>query len=141
MELTSTNVETVFMECLFEEREVEESPVEVEGIMSKVKFHPERLEGHRDNVKAMLAELPDDFQPTGGGGTSFLNACNDKSGKQWTGEHHRMEQLFQLGIGLGLAKWCLPREAWPALYGGMPYVMVVEPQKGQVGMVSKKESE
>jgi hypothetical protein len=35
-----------------------------------------------------------------------------------------MEQLFQLGIGLGLAKWQLPPEMWGVLPGGMPYVVI-----------------
>jgi hypothetical protein len=33
-----------------------------------------------------------------------------------------MEMLFCLGIGMGLAKWLLPKNMWSALPGGMPYV-------------------
>jgi hypothetical protein len=35
-----------------------------------------------------------------------------------------MEALFCLGIGLELAEWCAPREAWAMFPGGMPYVVV-----------------
>lgn len=87
-------------------------------------FHPGRLESHREQVKAMLAELDDSFQAKGGGGMSFLNACMTKDGEQW-GEHRNMEQLFVLGIGLGLAKWLSDRSLWRAMPGGMPYVVVL----------------
>jgi len=33
-------------------------PIKVNGIMHNIGFHKERLESHRDEVKAMLAELP-----------------------------------------------------------------------------------
>jgi hypothetical protein len=72
----------------------------------------------------MLAELPDMFKESGGGGWSFLNACDDRHGNQWTGLHQRMEQLFQLGIGIDKVECQLPREVWPALPGGMPYYIV-----------------
>lgn len=125
MELTSENVEHVFTDCLFVDDEPTDKHVKAEGVVGTIGFHPDRLEQHREDVKAMLAQLPDDFQPTGGGGTTFLNACNDKNGKQWTDLHQRMEQLFQLGIGLGLAQWLLPRAMWGVLPGGMPYVGVI----------------
>jgi hypothetical protein len=35
-----------------------------------------------------------------------------------------MEQLFTLGIALGLAQWQLPRDMWDIFPGGMPYVSV-----------------
>ncbi len=73
----------------------------------------------------MLQELPDDLQSDKGGGMSFLNDCNDKNGHQWTGLHLRMGQLFQLGIGLKIAKWQMPRAMWAAFPGGMPYVVVL----------------
>jgi hypothetical protein len=98
-----------------------EGCVEVEGIMSRFGLHPQRLEDHRTEVGAWLMALPHTFRKSSGGGWSFLNACHDEDGNQW-GEHRNMEQLFVLGIALGLARWLLPRDMWPAFPGGMPYV-------------------
>ncbi len=123
MDLTSENVSTVFMDCLFQDGEDTDNHVKAEGIRSTVGLHPERLESHRDTVAAMLACLPDEFHANKGGGWSFLNVCMDKDGHQW-GEHQNMEQLFQLGIALDLAKWQMPREMWWTLPGGMPYVVI-----------------
>jgi len=114
-------VKEIFRDCMFRDGEVTGNYVKAEGITSTVGFHPERLESHKTEIIAMLDELPDEFKESGGGGMSFLNACNDKHGNQWTGLHQRMEQLFQLGIGVNAAKCLMPREMWAVLPGGMPY--------------------
>jgi hypothetical protein len=126
MVLDSDRVSAVFMDCLFRAGEDASKYVLAEGITINVGFHSERLESHRAEIEAMLAELPDEFQKSHGGGWSFLNACNDRYGNQWTGSHQRMEQLFQLGIGIGKVKCQLPREMWPALPGGMPFYIVMD---------------
>ena len=72
----------------------------------------------------MLAELSDDFKTSGGGGMSFLNACMDKHGNQWTGMHLRQEQLVQLGIAIGEVEYAASREMWRLFPGGMPYFVV-----------------
>ena len=120
-------VNELFTDCLFKEGENIGNyvKVDVEGITRTVEFHPERLESHRTEIIAMLDELPDEFKESGGGGMSFLNACNDKHGNQWTGFHQRMEQLFQLGIGINAAKCLMPREMWEVLPGGMPYYVIL----------------
>jgi hypothetical protein len=130
MELTSTNVQEVCKSCLFTESEIGENhgetpdgAVVVEGVVGGFGFHPERLEQQRENVRSMLACLPDEFRKSKGGGWTFLNACNTRAGNQW-GEHTDMNALFCLGIGLGLASFQLPREMWSVLPGGMPYVAV-----------------
>ena len=74
----------------------------------------------------MLSQLSDHFMETKGGGWSFLNACNRGDGKQWADLHADMEALFVIGIAAGKVRWCLPREMWPSLYGGMPYVVVLD---------------
>jgi hypothetical protein len=75
-------------------------------------------------IRAMLAELPDQYRKSGGGGWSFLNACDDRHGTQWTGFHRTMEHLFMLGLAIGAVTLLMPRELWDALPGGMPYYMV-----------------
>ena len=125
-QLTAENVETIFAACLFKEGEDKEPKVEADGIMAKVAFHPTRLAGHKQQIEEMLKDLPDQFQEKSGGGWSFLNACMDKQGNQWTGLHARMEKLFQLGLAIGKVQCQLPRELWSSLYGGMPYYVVLD---------------
>ena len=122
--INAERVEVIFRNCLFRDGEDTREHVKAEGIMTNVGFHPVRLNGHKVEIEAMLGELPDDFKKSGGGGMSFLNACNDKHGNQWTGLHVRMEQLFQLGIGIGKVEIPLPRAVWHALPGGMPYYII-----------------
>lgn len=128
MKIDPEKVNAAFLDSLYRDEEISggvpDGAVIAEGIMNKVGFHPERLRSHEETVKNWLASLPHQFRKTGGGGWTFLNACNDEDGEQWTGLHQRMDQLFTMGIALGLAKWQLPREMWPVLPGGMPYVSV-----------------
>lgn len=101
--------------------------VVVEGIVHTYAFQPEKLAKHKLDVAGMLVRLPMEFRPVhmgGGGGWSFLNACNDANGEQWTGLHLTMEGLFVLGIAMGMVEWLLPKDMWSALPGGMPYVAV-----------------
>lgn len=122
--LDPERVNAVFMDCLFKDGEDTSKYVKAEGIQHTVGFNPERLQSHKAEIEAMLDELPDEFKKSGGGGWSFLNACNDKRGNQWTGLHQRMEQLFQLGIGISKVQYQMPREMWSILPGGMPYLVV-----------------
>lgn len=123
--LTSEKVEEIFMDCLFKEGEDTSNYIKAEGVIHSVGFHPGRLASHREEIKTLLGELPGAFKTSRGGGMSFLNACNDKHGNQWTGLHQHMEQLFQLGIAIGKVKCLLPRNMWSALPGGMPYYVVI----------------
>ncbi|OGL24843.1 hypothetical protein A3A68_02525 [Candidatus Saccharibacteria bacterium RIFCSPLOWO2_01_FULL_48_13] len=122
--LDPERVNVIFLDCLFKDYEDTSNMVVAEGIVDTVGFHPERLESHRDEIEALLMELPNEFMRSGGGGWSFLNACLDKHGNQWTGLHQRMGQLFQLGIGIGKVVCLTPRNMWFALPGGMPYYVI-----------------
>ena len=129
--LTAEKVEKIFFRCLFTNDEIIDgkpilTPVPAEGIMSNVGFHPERLERSKPEIIEMLNELPSQFKEKSGGGWSFLNACNDKDGNLWTGFQQTMEQLFQLGIGIGKVKCLMPRDMWKVLPGGMPYYVITE---------------
>lgn len=120
--LNDQRVEKVFLDCLFKEGEDTTNHVKAEGVERIVGFHPERLDSHKEEISTMLDELPDEFKKSGGGGMSFLNACNDKHGNQWTGLHLRMEQLFQLGVGK--VECLTPRAMWSMLPGRVPYYVV-----------------
>jgi len=124
MKLTSEKVTEIFLDCRSENPR---HPVTT-GIVHSVKFDPAKLEKHRTAIGELLQELPVEFRPKavgGGDGWSFLQACDDKDGHQWTGMHMVMEQLFLLGFATDQAKILLPREIWDALPGGMPYIGVL----------------
>lgn len=124
MKLTSEAVDEMLRKCLFADDEAMDDAVKVEGIVNNYAFHPGRISEHTAEISDMLSELPNEFQASGGGGWSFLNACMDKHGNQWTGLHQQQERLFALGIAAGKARWLLPREMWSALPGSVPYVSV-----------------
>lgn len=127
MELTSENVESIFMDCLFRDNEDTSDPAIAEGITSNFGFHKERLKSHKEDISAMLLQLPLPFQKNGGGGGgwTFLNACDNAKGEQWTGLHSIMEQLFSLGQACGKVECLIPRDMWSVLPGGMPYYSVI----------------
>ena len=115
------------MDSLFTNEEIKASnntasdgAVMVEGVMRDGEFHPDRLESHKEEIKELLEELHPNFKE----GWSFLNMAEDKHGKLW-GQHIDVENLILMSIGLGLMKYCAPREIWSALPGGMPYVQVI----------------
>lgn len=122
--ITATNmsklVSKAFMKSLFKEGEDTTNHVKVEGIMSNFDFHPQRLEEQRELVTALLAELPAEFKK----GYTFLNFCMNKNGELWTGEHRVCEQLIVMAIGLDLMSYCMPRDMWAILPGGVPYIIV-----------------
>jgi hypothetical protein len=121
--LTTEAVENIFGDCLAKDFDATDTVVKAEGITTTAVFHPERLEANRLEINKLLDELPPQF----GDGWSFLNACDDKTGRQWTSLHARMEQLFQLGIAIGRVRLLAPRKMWSSLPGGMPYYVVLEP--------------
>lgn len=139
MELNSTNVSEVFGKCLygehFDENEKRDDAVFVEGIVHNFVFKKENLEENKENILDMLCCLPEEFQKQVGGGWSFLQACVDNKGNQWA-DHMVMEQLFSLGIGLGVCKYLLPKELWKVLPGSVPYIVFDNPR-----VVSKKKGE
>lgn len=87
MKLNATNVNTVFLDSLFKDNELTNGEptnfIKAEAVMTKVGFHPERLESHRNDIKTMLSELPEPFFKNMGGGWTFLNAIETKDGEQW----------------------------------------------------------
>ena len=117
--LTAANVESVFNDCLTGGGE----EVPIEGIVHKVLVDKDKLEEHRPEVESWINQLGPEFRRSGGGGWSFLNLCMDAQGNQWTGMHMTMEHLVMLAMGLGLASFVFPRDLWPSLPGGMPYVV------------------
>lgn len=124
MKLTSDNVTEIIRYCLFEDNESHDNAVIVDGLITKFGFHPERLKEKKDDIISMLSDLPDPFYEKTGGGWSFLNLHETKSGEQWTGYHRKMEELVALGIAIDKAQFVLPKDMWKVLPGGMPYIMI-----------------
>lgn len=124
MKLSSENVERIFSDCLCEEED--KDSVKCEGVAHVFVLSRNKLSEHKEEISQMLLQLPSEFMEKVGGGYSFLCACNNKDGEQWTGLHLTMEKLFSLGIGIEKVKCLLPRELWQALPGGMPYYVVLE---------------
>jgi hypothetical protein len=126
LRLTPTLVEETFRACLYDKGEPTEGAKIVEGIVMRVGFDPARVATHRETIGHLLAELPEQFRKGSGGGWTFLNACNDRHGEMWTGEHRTMEMLFLLGMATGRVECLLPREFWDSLPGGVPYYAITE---------------
>lgn len=94
----------------------------VEGVVSRYGFDPARLATVKPEVARLIRDVvPDAFLPGTGGGQSFLALAEDRNGEHWA-EHQTIEALCCLAIATGQAKWCLPRDMWAILPGGMPYV-------------------
>lgn len=125
-------VRDTFSDCLFETKEEAEAAIEsgdavqVEGIVWNVVFKKAKLDEHAELIMRMLMELPEAFRQTGGGGWSFLNACDDRHGNQWTSFHETMGMLFMMGMAIDKVTMPIPREMWNILPGGMPYYVVMD---------------
>lgn len=112
--ISAAKVEGLFSVCLCEEGEGSL----VQGVVRSVRLN---TAGREDDIRKMLDGLPDAFRASKGGGWSFLNACNDSAGVQWTGMHKTVEELVLLGIAAGLVQFTMPRNLWTFLPGSMPY--------------------
>lgn len=106
---------------LFDACEGGTTPVES---LRVVYVRDDRVAKNRDEIAAMLAELPDEFHADRGGGWSFLNACVDRTGRQWCSAHATVGMLVTLGIAAGMVTFNAPRPMWNTLPGGMPYFTV-----------------
>lgn len=122
--LTVGNLTTLMMQCLSEDTTDanDESIVIIDGMVRKYAFQKTQIAKYRIDIRNLLMELPTTFRKTDGGGWSAIMACNDRDGRQW-GEQIHADDLFGLGQAAGLCSFMLPREFWPTLPSGMPYVM------------------
>lgn len=122
--LSAGVVELLFRKCLFGKGDKRNQRVEVEGVMNTYALHRGRLSKHETQIIELLGELPGQFHAAYGGGWSFLNACMDRNGNQWTGMHRSVELLVVLGLGVRKVEFVLPREQWSDFPGNMPYFVV-----------------
>lgn len=122
--LNAKQVERVFLDCLFKAGEDTTNHVKAEGITTTSWISPRASGKSQGRDRSHAGRASNRVHEVWRGGWSFLNACNDKNGCQWTDFQQRMEQLFQLGIAIGKVECQLPRFVWPALPGGVPYDIV-----------------
>ena len=125
MFLTNDNVINVFSECMLSDgmQNASDSKL-VEGIISKAIFYKPLLEEKRNDIIAMIDQLPGKFKQTEGGGASFLEMCMDANREQWADHHVVMERLLLLGIAIDYMGFNAPKIMWKVLPGGMPYVFI-----------------
>lgn len=121
--LTTDNVSRIFLDCLFNDGEDTSNHVKAEAVKLNVGFHPGRLESHKEEIKEILNELPDQFKKDSGGGWTFLNACVRSDDEQW-GDQSSVDQLVALGLATGQVAFLMERPLWPSFPGGMPYFVV-----------------
>lgn len=139
-QLTPAAVQAIMKKVLFDREElvlaeqdqdgVPVNAVIVEGLVRSFGFHKERLAAAKPAIDELLRQLPEEFNMNIGGGWSFLQACMDRNGEQWTGLHKTMEELVVLGIAVGSANW-LGKNMMNELPGGMPYFEIHLPEATQ----------
>jgi len=115
-------VMSTFVECIeFDSEHLSDEQVAtVEGVRGQQRFSRERLAQNKATISAMIDRLPEAFSAESG--ASFMNGCVDRDGNQWTGLQPIVEQLFMLGMAIGRVEYVFPRESWPQLPGGMPFL-------------------
>ena len=97
----------------------------VEGLTTNFVLNPEKVDSYADEIKAMLDQLDDQFKVSIGGGFSFLSMTFVKNNIQW-GEQLNAQELMVLGLATGYMHYLLPREAWPVLPRGVPYLVIFD---------------
>lgn len=122
--LNSERVEEIFSDCLCQGWDNLNNCLAVQGITQSVFFHPEKIKKYKIQIEEMLDHLPDTFR--GRHGTSFLSACYDKSGIQWTESKVSMEHLFQLGIAIERIQLLGQRQAWRIFPESSPYCIIIQ---------------
>ena len=131
--LNGEKIQELLDDCLFREDEVVNGvpvvePIYVNGIVNNLGLHPTRTIEKRPELLKMLNELPESFW----NGDSFLNLCQDKNGKLWTGLQRISEAFLILCIANNLMKYVFPRETWSNLPGSVPFVIITMEAKNEM---------
>lgn len=128
MELTAENVNKVFDACQFDPNNpnnTDSAEIQlVRGVKIEICFDVRSVQQFGVNIEDFLNRLPNTFKMSGGQGWSFLNMCVDIHGNQWCDDHITMDKLVCLGIASNLVQFFLPRNMWPTMPGGVPYIQV-----------------
>jgi hypothetical protein len=122
MQLTNENVINIATDCMPEQQS--DQITMGQGIIMDIAYLNDKLEKHKKDIQSMLKQLPSQFMLKEGGGWSFLNACLNKDGIQWTGDHSTIELLITLGNAIQCVEFQFPKTMWHVLPGGVPYFAV-----------------
>lgn len=119
--LTAENVNTILNKCLYtSSSSSSHKPLIIEGYKNDFSFDTVALNQERENIEALLSQLPSNFKE----GWSFWEMFRTNDGRNWTTSLKSMEALMVLGIAIEKIRYVLPKEAWWSLPGGAPYVVV-----------------
>ncbi|HSX33484.1 MAG TPA: hypothetical protein VLF91_04060 [Candidatus Saccharimonadales bacterium] len=126
--LSAERVREIFADSLTRVSDAATQPVTAEGVSRIAEFHPGRLESHRQEIAALLAELPGEFHEGRGNGASFANARVDRHGNEWSTDQGTTEKLLLLGLATEQVAYTLQRELWAdLLQDGQPHFVVKKP--------------
>lgn len=121
--INANRVQEILFDCFLNKNEIKNDKpaipfIKVMGIVRNFGFNPDRIAKHKQEIKEMLDQIENLPE-----GISFLafGVCKDSGSNLWGG-HVNFEQLIVLGIAAGYLYYPLPRTAWSALPGGVPYV-------------------
>ena len=120
-------VKEIFFACLFKKGEDPGAVVKIEGVFGISEFHAGRLEKNKTAIEEMLRQLPSRFRDHKGvsPGGHFSEARDTADGKQWADSDESVDELFQLGLGIGKLVPLLPKKMWVALPDGKPYFYAI----------------
>lgn len=126
--LTKKHVIAVFHDCVTGEGDsfYYSGIVRVKSTSHGVlEFDSGRLAKHREEIVAMLHQLPDIFRNPRCGGGLFLQAFQNHRGVNWTNQPFTVEMLFLLGMAVGAVE--RQRDLYHVeCLGGKPTYLVVE---------------
>jgi len=128
--VTADRVRAAYVRCFRPEGSKALHRVTVEGWLLRHTFSIGQLQKSREEIIRMLLCLPAGLRAdVGQGGTIGLMVMrNDHS--LWTKDMPDVEKLLALGLASGLMSFCAPRDRWPSLPDGFPYVRVEITQFG-----------
>lgn len=121
--LTAVRVRRVYADC-YRDEHVTVKVAKLEGWLVRHTLSDLRLYAHREEIIRMLLALPKGARVDERGGASVLTLTFRDDETRWTDDPSDVEKLVALGLASGLVSFCAPRDKWPKLPGGMPYVRI-----------------
>lgn len=121
MDLTAENVYATFFDSLALDGESGHLTTRVRGLATDYLLNVARLTSHAETVRSFLGRVSTRFYIDRGGGHCLDALGTRRDGVQW-GDTYDVERLLVLGLGLGLASFCLTRRRWHLFPQGRPFV-------------------
>lgn len=123
-DLTSENVEAIFLDSLATSIDPPSSIIVADGVTRSVRFQGERLYAHVSDIELMLSHVSSFFYDDRGGGHTYLELGLLRDGSRW-GTRRDADRLFTLGLALNLIAYARPdRAEWSLFPEGIPYVRI-----------------